>query len=98
VISPEGCAAILWKTGDEAARAAEALKLTAADNLELGTIEEVVEEPLGGAHRNPAVAADRLEQWIVKQIKELRRFKPENLVARRYERFRAMGVFEEAAV
>jgi len=91
VISPEGCAAILWKTGAQAAQAAEALRLTSSDNLKLGTVDEVLEEPLGGAHRNPMLAADRLEKWIVQNIRELKRFKIENLVQKRYERLRQMG-------
>lgn len=95
VISPEGCAAILWKTGEQASQAADALKLTATDNLKLGTIDHVIDEPLGGAHRNPDQAADRLEKWIVQQIRELKRFKVENLIAKRYERFRQIGQIKE---
>lgn len=95
VISPEGCAAILWKTSEQASQAADALKLTAADNLKLGTIDHVIDEPLGGAHRNPDLAADRLEKWIIQQIRELKRFKVENLIAKRYERFRQIGQVKE---
>ncbi len=95
VISPEGCAAILWKTGEQAPDAAEALKLTAADNLKLGTVDEVIEEPLGGAHRNPMLAADRLEKWIIQNVRELKRFKIENLVQKRYDRLRHLGEFKE---
>jgi acetyl-CoA carboxylase carboxyl transferase subunit alpha len=91
VISPEGCAAILWKTSEHAAEAAEALKLTAEDHVKLGTIDDVIEEPLGGAHRNPALAADRLEKWITQQLKELKRFKVENLVNNRFDRLRSVG-------
>jgi acetyl-CoA carboxylase carboxyl transferase subunit alpha len=91
VISPEACAAILWKTGAEAEKAAEALKLTAADNLRLGTIDAVLDEPLGGAHRNPAIMAQRVEQWLIQGLRELKRFKIENLVRKRYERLRAIG-------
>ncbi len=91
VISPEACAAILWKTGAEAEKAAEALKLTAADNLRLGTIDTVLDEPLGGAHRNPAIMAQRVEQWLIQGLRELKRFKIENLVRKRYERLRAIG-------
>jgi acetyl-CoA carboxylase carboxyl transferase subunit alpha len=96
VISPEACSAILWKTGEAAERAAEALKLTASDNLALGIIDHVIDEPLGGAHRNPTVAADRLEKWIVRSLRELRRLEPEALVAQRAERFRAMGRYAES--
>jgi acetyl-CoA carboxylase carboxyl transferase subunit alpha len=91
VISPEGCAAILWKIGTEAAKAAEALKLTAADNLENGIIDAVIDEPLGGAHRNPSLAADNVEKWVTKNLKELSRLKPDTLVERRFDRFRAIG-------
>lgn len=96
VISPEGCAAILWKTGDKAPDAADALKLTAADNLKLGTVDDIIEEPLGGAHRNPAVAADRVEKYITQALRELKRFKIDNLVNKRFDRIRKIGKFEDA--
>jgi acetyl-CoA carboxylase carboxyl transferase subunit alpha len=96
VISPEGCAAILWKTGDKAPVAADALKLTAADNIKLGTVDDIIEEPLGGAHRNPAVAADRVEKYIVQALRELKRFKIDNLVQKRFDRLRHIGKYEEA--
>lgn len=96
VISPEGCAAILWKSGDATGQAAEALRLTAADNLKLGTIDEIVEEPLGGAHRNPSQAIDKLEKCIVQALRDLKRFKIENLVKKRYERLRQVGRYAEA--
>lgn len=97
VISPEGCAAILWKTAtpETNASAAEALKLTAADNLKLETIDAVIDEPLGGAHRNPPAAADAVEKYIIGQLRELKRFKPENLVNRRYDRLRKIGELSE---
>ncbi len=91
VISPEGCAAILWKTGAEASKAADALKLTAEDNLKNGIVDTVIEEPMGGAHRNPAAAADAIEKWITKNLRELGRLKPDTLVQRRMDRFRAIG-------
>jgi acetyl-CoA carboxylase carboxyl transferase subunit alpha len=91
VISPEGCAAILWKTGNQAAAAADQLHLTAGDNLKLGVVDEVIDEPLGGAHRDADAAAERLEQWIIRSIRELRRYKVDNLVNRRYERYRKLG-------
>jgi acetyl-CoA carboxylase carboxyl transferase subunit alpha len=91
VISPEGCAAILWKTSDASSQAAEALKLTAADNLRLGTIDDVIEEPLGGAHRNPAAAADSVEKWIIANLKELKKLKLDTLLDQRYARLRRMG-------
>lgn len=98
VISPEGCAAILWKTAnnDTNAAAAAALKLTAADNLALGTIDDVIDEPLGGAHRNPAAGAEHVEHWLTARLRELKRYKPENLVAKRYDRLRQVGAMAEA--
>ncbi|MFA9477163.1 acetyl-CoA carboxylase carboxyltransferase subunit alpha [Phycisphaerales bacterium AB-hyl4] len=98
VISPEGCAAILWKTAtpDTNAAAADALKLTAADNLKYGTIDHVIDEPLGGAHRNPAAAADQLEKWLTQTLRELKRQKIENLMHKRYERLRSVGAYENA--
>ncbi len=97
VISPEGCAAILWKEANPQTnpKAAEALKLTAKDNLELGTIDTVIDEPLGGAHRRPAAMADLLEKWLIQQLRELKRFKVENLVKKRYERLRTLGKYQE---
>ncbi|MEX2672319.1 MAG: acetyl-CoA carboxylase carboxyltransferase subunit alpha [Phycisphaeraceae bacterium] len=98
VISPEGCAAILWKTAtpETNAAAADALKLTASDNLKYGTIDHVIDEPLGGAHRNPAAASDQLEKWITQSLRELKRYKLENLLQKRYERLRAVGAYENA--
>lgn len=96
VISPEGCASILWKTGEAAAQAAGSLKLTAQDNLRLGTVDDVIEEPLGGAHRNPDAAADRLEKWIIQSLRDLTRLKPDTLVKKRFDRLRKMGQVEEA--
>ncbi len=98
VISPEGCAAILWKQArpETNAAAAQALHLTAEQNLKLGTIDEIVEEPVGGAHRNHEQAAEMLQRWIIDKITELKRFKIENLVRRRYERLRQIGVVAQA--
>jgi RNA polymerase-binding transcription factor DksA len=100
VISPEGCAAILWKeaTPTTNSQAATALKLTAADNLELGIIDQIIEEPIGGAHRDPVAAAAEIEKWVVGQLRALRRLKPETLVSRRYERFRKLGSYHEAGL
>jgi acetyl-CoA carboxylase carboxyl transferase subunit alpha len=97
VISPEGCSGILWKGSDNAADAAAALKLTSKDLKRLGIIDAVIPEPLGGAHRDPHTAAHNLEQYISKTLRELKRFKVENLVERRYEKFRAMGEYLETA-
>ena len=91
VISPEGCSSILWKTSDQAEQAANSLHLTAAQNLALGTIDTVIEEPLGGAHRNPAAAIDRLEKWVIQNLRELKRFKIQNLVNNRWEKLRRVG-------
>ncbi|MBI1336437.1 MAG: acetyl-CoA carboxylase carboxyltransferase subunit alpha [Phycisphaera sp.] len=93
VISPEGCAAILWKAADpvSVAKAAEALKLTAQDNLKLGTVDHIIDEPLGGAHRNPATASDKIEKWITTALRDLKRFKVDNLIAKRYQRLRKLG-------
>ena len=95
VISPEGCAAILWKEANEQTntRAAEQLALTARRNLENGLIDEVIPEPPGGAHRDPKAMAERLQAWILDRLRELTRINPETLVRQRYEKFRAMGAF-----
>jgi acetyl-CoA carboxylase carboxyl transferase subunit alpha len=95
VISPEGCAAILWKSANEQTNlaAAKALALTARENLKNGLIDAVIGEPLGAAHRNPRLAADNMQSWIVEQIRELKRFKPQALVQRRYEKVRRVGAF-----
>jgi acetyl-CoA carboxylase carboxyl transferase subunit alpha len=97
VISPEGCAAILWKAANEKTNtaAASALKLTASDNLELGIIESVIPEPIGAAHRDPQTTAARLEQWIVETVKPLQALDPSVLVAQRYDRFRRLGQVSE---
>ncbi len=91
VISPEGCAAILWKTGAEASKAAVALRLTAAENLRMGTIDEVIEEPVGGAHRDPRATAERVERWITQSLREVKRGKIDALLIKRYDKFRHMG-------
>lgn len=99
VISPEGCAAILWKTANEQTNtaAADSLKLTARDNLSLGIIDDVVREPLGGAHRDPKKMGQNLERWIVDQLTELKTHKADLLPQKRYERFRRLGAFAESA-
>ncbi len=97
VISPEGCAAILWKTANEQTNnaAAIALKLTATNNLDLGIIDAIVPEPVGGAHRDPKLAAANIERWLTEQIHELKSRPPESLPKSRYERFRKLGSFSE---
>ncbi len=97
VISPEGCAAILWKEANETTNtaAAEALHLTARDNKELGIVDDVIDEPLGGAHRNPEQTAANLQSWVSEQLDELETMSPDELVDARYERFRKLGSFDE---
>lgn len=91
VISPEGCAAILWKNSIKAPLAAASLKLTARDLLEFGIIDELIQEPLGGAHRNPEQAAQTVKNTIVKLFKELESKSIEKLLESRYEKFRNIG-------
>ena len=95
VISPEGCAAILWKDQSRSPEAAEALKLTAQDLFEFGIIDEIVKEPLGGAHRDFEETADNLGASIERTLKKLTKMSGKDLVKKRYEKFRAMGVYEE---
>jgi acetyl-CoA carboxylase carboxyl transferase subunit alpha len=99
VISPEGCAAILWKEANEQTNsaAAKSLKLTASDNLSLGIVDDVIPEPLGAAHRDPAGAARALQGWIVEQLGELKKRPTDELVNARYERFRRLGAYQETA-
>jgi len=91
VISPEGCASILWRTGEKAAEAAEALKLTAGHLQGLGVVDDVIPEPLGGAHRRPAEAATNLERYLVGAIRRLKRKGIDELIADRYARWRRLG-------
>ena len=95
VISPEGCAAILWKDQAEVQRAASALRLTAPDLLRLGVIDEIVPEPLGGAHMDPALAIRNVGGAVRKALVGLRRLKRDELPRRRCAKFRAMGRFLE---
>lgn len=95
VISPEGCAAILWKNPAAAPDAATAMKITAPDLKKLNVIDEIVPEPPGGAHANPTAAAELLAPYIERALKELGKLKPAQLVDERYKKFRRMGVFEK---
>ncbi|RNC67379.1 MAG: acetyl-CoA carboxylase carboxyltransferase subunit alpha [Desulfuromonadales bacterium] len=95
VISPEGCAAILWSDGTKGAQAAEALKLTAKDLKELDVIDEIVREPLGGAHRDHQAMAKNLHDAIARHLKELKELPPDQLVEERYQKFRKMSRFAE---
>ncbi|MBN2451251.1 MAG: acetyl-CoA carboxylase carboxyltransferase subunit alpha [Lentisphaeria bacterium] len=94
VITPEGCAAILWRDGSATPRAAEALKLTSGDLIRLGVVDEVVPEPLGGAHRDWEAAATTVRDALLRHLDELVKLTPEQLMDQRYAKFRAMGVFE----
>jgi acetyl-CoA carboxylase carboxyl transferase subunit alpha len=94
VISPEGCAAILWRDGEKGkVLAAEALKLTSADLFRMGVIDEIVKEPLGGAHRNPKGMAETLKEVVERHLRELEKMNMEELLNLRYEKFRKMGTF-----
>jgi len=94
VISPEGCAAILWKEGEKGKEAAaESLKMTATDLHRMGVIDEIVKEPLGGAHRNPKGMAETLKEVVERHLKELEKMNMEELLNLRYEKFRRMGTF-----
>lgn len=95
VISPEGCASILWRDAAMYAEAAEALKITSKDLLELGIIDEEIKEPLGGAHTDYDTTAKNMKKSIQKALKELAKLSPEKLKAERYDKFRAMGRFIE---
>lgn len=98
VISPEGCAGILWKSHQYAERAATALKFTSADLLRLGVVDQVIPEPLGGAHRDHHQMAMRLKVFLMRTLRELTAKSPEQLLQSRYEKFRKMGVFLEDPV
>ncbi len=96
VISPEGCAAILWSDGTKGPLAAEALKLTAADIQELGcVIDDVIPEPLGGAHNDVEAATAAVKKYLKKHLEDLKKLSPEELVEQRYQKFRAMSRVEE---
>jgi len=92
VISPEGCAAILWKDGARAPDAAAVLKLTGQDLIKMGIIDGVVPEPLGGAHRDPQAMAQNIKEVLLKNLKELKAESPEELLKARYKKFRSIGV------
>lgn len=91
VISPEGCAAILWKDRSAAARAAEALKITARDLKELGLVDEVIGEPLGGAHNDPAISSANLKAALLRHLDELTALSAAERLQKRYQKFRAFG-------
>jgi len=95
VISPEGCAAILWKDRAAAPQAAEALKITAKDLLELKLVDEVVPEPFGGAHNDVGAMADTLREVLVRNLEELQQIDPETRLKQRYAKYRRFGEFIE---
>jgi acetyl-CoA carboxylase carboxyl transferase subunit alpha len=95
VISPEGCAAILWKDQEKKAEAAEAMRITAPDLLQLGVVDEIIPEPPGGAHTDPEAMCRKVGDVLHKALEELARLNPQELTARRYDKFRALGVFDE---
>jgi acetyl-CoA carboxylase carboxyl transferase subunit alpha len=98
VISPEGCAAILWKDPAAAAKAADALKINADQLEKLGVVDEVVAEPFGGAHNDYDKAASTLRYALQKHLNDLRALKADDLLEQRYERYRRLGMYEEAGV
>jgi len=95
VISPEGCAAILWKDASQRERAAEALKITAEDLQELGVIDEIIPEPPGGAHADPEAAAEALGETLQRHVRQLRKIKIDKLLKRREEKYLSMGALTE---
>ncbi|RUL84667.1 acetyl-CoA carboxylase carboxyltransferase subunit alpha [Tautonia sociabilis] len=95
VISPEGCATILWKTADRKDRAAEALKMTAKDLLRFGIIDEIIEEPPGGAHRDPRGAAVALKGFLSRSLRKIAEIPADQLLEHRYQKFRRIGAFFE---
>ena len=95
VISPEGCAAILWKDQDKKSQAAEAMRITAPDLLQLGVVDEIVPEPLGGAHTDPAAAAAAVGDAVERALDSIAALAPEARIDHRYRRFRSLGVVVE---
>jgi acetyl-CoA carboxylase carboxyl transferase subunit alpha len=95
VISPEGCAAILWKDQDRKAEAAEAMRMTAPDLLALGVVDEIIPEPPGGAHTDPDATCRRVGDAVERALQDLSRISSKELIARRYEKFRGLGQFDE---
>lgn len=95
VASPEACAAILWKDAGKRALAAEALKITARDLQHLGIVDEIVPEPIGGAHRDPLATAETLKKVIQKHLQELQKLNGRELREQRYQKYRQMGVVLE---
>ena len=97
VISPEGCAGIIWKSHEFASKAADALRFTSSHLKELGIVDDVIAEPLGGAHRDPHRMASHVKMYLMRTLHELRSIPVDKLLHQRYEKFRRMGVFFEDA-
>ncbi len=95
VISPEGCASILWKDASKANEAAESLKLTAKDLKEFGVIDDIIPEPLGGAHRDPITAMKNFKEYVLKHLKEIEKLSPDKRLSLRREKYANMGSFIE---
>lgn len=95
VISPEGCAGILWKGAEHAEKAATALKFTSGNLLEMGIVDDVIKEPLGGAHRDHHGMASKMKSYLKKNLRELMKTPKDQLLDHRYDRFRKIGVFNE---
>lgn len=93
VISPEGCASILWRDSSKTREASEALKLTAQDLFDLGIVDEIIEEPYGGAHRHPKDVIDAVAEAVEKNIQELKTLEPDKLLELRYAKYSEMGVY-----
>jgi acetyl-CoA carboxylase carboxyl transferase subunit alpha len=98
VATPEACAAILWKDAAKSPQAAEALKITATDLKNLGILDEILPEPIGGAHADPLKTAETLKQSLLKNLEELGQLTSQQRRDRRYQKFRNMGIFAEATV
>jgi acetyl-CoA carboxylase carboxyl transferase subunit alpha len=98
VISPEGCASILWRDAAKAPQAAEAMKITAQDLKDLGILDEILPEPIGGAHSDPLKAAETLKEAILRNLAELDQLTPQQRCDLRYQKFRNFGVFTEAGM
>ena len=97
VISPEGCATILWKGSDHAPKAAAALKMTSRDLLRFGIVDEVIPEPLGGAHRDHREAAANIKSFLIHALRQIKDLDLDDLLDQRYQKYRKIGVFTESA-
>jgi acetyl-CoA carboxylase carboxyl transferase subunit alpha len=93
VISPEGCASILWKDGTKADEAASRMKMTAPDLFQLKAVDRIIEEPAGGSHQDVAAAARLVDAALSEDLRQLLQLTPEELVEQRYQRFRALGAY-----